>query len=123
MVHPKRLRRSRQRPRPTNREQASQAARNYLREAAERTYGDGITKQTEVLVSDQPANAISEYAEKHDIDLIVMSSHGRGGITRVALGSVADKVIRGAKTPVLVLRPTDEAAEDDQQSEAAAANA
>ena len=46
------------------------------------------------------------YAEAHRCDLIAMATRGRGGVQRLFLGSVADKVIRGAATPVLVVNPT-----------------
>lgn len=51
-----------------------------------------------------PAKAIPAYAAAHDCDLIVMGSHGRTGIGRVLLGSVADGVVRNAKCPVLIER-------------------
>ena len=49
------------------------------------------------------AEKIIEYAKEHDIDLVMMSSHGYGGIKRRLLGSVTDRVIRDSETPVLVL--------------------
>jgi nucleotide-binding universal stress UspA family protein len=57
-----------------------------------------------------PAKAIPAYADAHDCDLIVMGSHGRTGIGRVLLGSVADGVVRHAKCPVLVERAKEAAA-------------
>lgn len=51
------------------------------------------------------AARISHYAEKNDIDLIVIASHGRSGIERIWLGSIAEQVLRAAPCPVLVLRP------------------
>ena len=52
------------------------------------------------------AEKIIEYAQEHDIDLVMMSTHGYGGIKRRLLGSVTDRVIRAGETPVLVL-PSD----------------
>lgn len=52
----------------------------------------------------RPASAIVEYAEEHDIDQIVMGSHGRDGVTRILLGSVAETVVRRAPCPVTVVR-------------------
>jgi nucleotide-binding universal stress UspA family protein len=43
-------------------------------------------------------------------DVLAMTTHGRGGVQRLFLGSVADKVIRGASKPVLVVRPPDKKA-------------
>ncbi len=51
-----------------------------------------------------PSDRIIEYAKKHSIELIVIPSHGRTGIGRFFLGSVAEKVVRYAHCPVLVLR-------------------
>lgn len=52
-----------------------------------------------------PAAAIIEAAEAQKADLIVMSSHGRSGLGRLILGSVTESVLRGTRTPILVLRP------------------
>lgn len=53
---------------------------------------------------DQPAQAILEYAENHDVDQIVMGSHGRSGLDRAILGSVAETVIRRSRVPVTIIR-------------------
>lgn len=52
----------------------------------------------------RPGPTITEYAEKNDIELIVMPSHGHSGLQRFLLGSVTEKVLRSASCPVLVLR-------------------
>ncbi|WP_418284868.1 universal stress protein [Halorubrum sp. DTA46] len=51
----------------------------------------------------KPAGAILEYATDHDIDQIVMGSHGRSGIDRALLGSVAETVTRRARIPVTII--------------------
>lgn len=51
-----------------------------------------------------PAAKILEVCRRHDIDLIAMSTHGRSGIGRWLLGSVAEKVVRHSEIPVLLLR-------------------
>ncbi len=51
------------------------------------------------------ASALRRYGEAHGIDLVVMSTHGRGALRRAWLGSVADTVIRGSRLPVLLVRP------------------
>jgi len=51
-----------------------------------------------------PADKILEVCRRHDIDLIAMSTHGRSGIGRWLLGSVAEKVVRHSEIPVLLLR-------------------
>jgi nucleotide-binding universal stress UspA family protein len=64
----------------------------------------GVEVRSEVLLGD-PAEEIIDYAEKEDIDLIIMCSHGSSGIRRWVFGSVTEKVLRGTATPVLVIRP------------------
>ncbi len=51
-----------------------------------------------------PSIKIVDYAKKNNIDLIVIASHGRTGLNRFLLGSVAEKVVRLAQCPVLVWR-------------------
>jgi len=78
-----------------------------IKEGAERTPGKSVAKaikvESAVLVG-HPGEEIVDYAEKEDISLIVMATHGRSGIRRWALGSVADKVVRSTKRPVLLIR-------------------
>ena len=50
-----------------------------------------------------PAEEILRYAQAHPIDLIVVGTHGRSGFSRVLLGSVAERVVRGARSPVLTV--------------------
>ena len=51
-----------------------------------------------------PARSIVEYAEGHGIDLIVMGTHGRSGMSHVLMGSITEQVIRTAPCPVLTVR-------------------
>jgi nucleotide-binding universal stress UspA family protein len=48
---------------------------------------------------------ILKYAEKEDIDLIIMGTHGRMGVDRIVFGSVAEKVVKTSKIPVVTIRP------------------
>ena len=57
-----------------------------------------------VTVIGSPPESIAEYAEHEGVELIVLPSHGRTGMKRVFLGSVAERVVRYASVPVLVLR-------------------
>ena len=59
----------------------------------------GTIKVDSVITAGDPAEEIVEYASKQDIGLIVMSTHGRSGIKRWAMGSVADKVLRATVQP------------------------
>ncbi|WP_137285625.1 universal stress protein [Halorussus salinisoli] len=64
-------------------------------------YGVELDTATEV---GKPARTMLEYADEHEIDQIVMGSHGRTGVERVVLGSVAESVVRRAQIPVTVVR-------------------
>jgi nucleotide-binding universal stress UspA family protein len=64
--------------------------------------GDG-TVEREIEVG-KPTHTIVEFAEMNPIDQIVMGSHGRAGVTRILLGSVAETVVRRSPVPVTVVR-------------------
>jgi len=76
---------------------AEEAIRARLSEAMH----EGIQVQVEI---GDPGHAIADYAENISADLIVMPSHGRTGLSRLLIGSVAERVVRLAHCPVLVLR-------------------
>ena len=61
-------------------------------------------RSTTAVVFGPPARAIIEYAGTHDVDLIVMGTHGRGGMAHLFVGSVAERVVRTAPCPVLTVR-------------------
>jgi len=63
----------------------------------------GGPKIRQLVEAGQPYAAIVRCAESEEIDLIVMSSHGRTGLSRMLIGSVTDKVLRGAPCPILVV--------------------
>jgi nucleotide-binding universal stress UspA family protein len=58
------------------------------------------------LMIGSPATAIIHLAEKENVDMIVMPTHGRTGLTRLLMGSVAEEVVRKAKCPVLTIKAT-----------------
>jgi nucleotide-binding universal stress UspA family protein len=64
----------------------------------------GCVTTSERVEAADTAHAIVERATKHGCDLIVMGTHGRGGVKRLVLGSVAERVLRSAPCPVLVVR-------------------
>ena len=64
----------------------------------------GIRKVETSVWYGPPASAIVEAAQVSKADLIVMTTHGRSGLGRLILGSVAEAVLRGSKTPILLLR-------------------
>jgi len=79
-------------------------ADGYLAAVAKRMREAGLNVATEVAEGVPAAAGILAHAERHPTDLIVITTHGRGGLKRLLLGSVADKVVRGAGVPVLVTR-------------------
>ncbi len=64
----------------------------------------GVTANAEVVVAQFTGEAILDAARRLGADLIVMGTHGRGGLRRVALGSVAEYVVRHADCPVVTVR-------------------
>lgn len=84
--------------------QATAQVKDYLTEAAWKLKEKVTGVETEVTVSEHPAHAIADHAQSNGFDCIAMATHGRGGIRRLALGSVADKVIRTAELPILTFR-------------------
>jgi nucleotide-binding universal stress UspA family protein len=79
-------------------------ARKALSEEAEALSADGITAEMATVSGVPAAEGILEFAREKEVDVIAMATHGRGGVARLILGSVADKVIRGGNTPVLLHR-------------------
>ena len=85
------------------RESAAQA-RAYLGMVATRVSAAGVRARFEVLEG-APAAGILAFAHSEDVDLLVMSTHGRRGITKMVMGSVAEKVMLTTKRPVLLVKP------------------
>lgn len=76
-----------------------------VREALDEMLAEkGLSDVNTHVVIGQPANTIAELADELDADLVIVTSHGRTGIVRAALGSVAERVVRLSKCPVLVLK-------------------
>lgn len=86
-------------------DEAKAAAKSYLENICRDLSGDGVSAESHVVVDSQAGQAICAAAEEIEADLVVMATHGRGGLKRALLGSTADKVIRSARIPVLVQRP------------------
>ena len=79
-----------------------EAARENAESAREDSSGD-TRIQTAIEVG-SPGRTIVEYADAHDVDGIVLGSHGREGAARVLLGSVAEEVVRRSGVPVTIVR-------------------
>lgn len=78
--------------------------KDYLNKIVEGLGKEGVTAKG-IVLEGKPAETILDYTAKNNIGLIIMSTHGRSGPSRWAFGSVADKVIRSAEVPVLVVSP------------------
>lgn len=83
-----------------------QDATAYLAALADRH--SGVPVEVHVVESSGAADGVVNSARALEADLVVLSSRGRGGMTRVVIGSVADKVIRGTTRPVLVVHVSEE---------------
>ena len=79
-------------------------AQRYLDDQATRLAGDAIRVETEAVVG-EPARIIGEVAREKDVDVVVMATHGHGGLSRVILGSVATATLRHTTAPLLLVRP------------------
>jgi nucleotide-binding universal stress UspA family protein len=86
------------------RETAEVQAKDYLNEMAERLKAEGIAVDTDIT-DGLPADEILSYAEEKGVDLIIMSTHGKSGVSRWFSGSVAEKVVSQSLIPVLVVTP------------------
>jgi nucleotide-binding universal stress UspA family protein len=81
-------------------------ARCYLRGAAGKLAGRGLAARTSVLIGDRPvADAITGYGEQSGADLIALTTRGRGALSRLFRGSVAEEVVQRSGVPVLLCRP------------------
>ena len=83
---------------------AVREAEEYLDAVAARLTRSGVLSVETAVWYGAAAPAIIEAARVNKIDLIVMSTHGRSGLGRLFLGSVAESVLRGTETPILLLR-------------------
>jgi nucleotide-binding universal stress UspA family protein len=84
-------------------EELKTQARTYLESIADGLRKDGQKVKCRILVDDRVAPTILEEAREYD--LIAVATHGRHGISRMLLGSVTDKIVRGAPGPVLIIPP------------------
>jgi len=77
--------------------------------------GDPQVHHEHRLITGDPAVAIARLAEQEGVELIVMGTHGRTGLLRLLMGSVAEAVVRRAPCPVLTLKQPDRQSEEDSQ--------
>jgi nucleotide-binding universal stress UspA family protein len=89
------------------------AGRKAVDDVIERAEAAGVETVEGTVGRGAPHRAILEYADEHGVDLIVMGTHGRTGLDRYLLGSVAEKIVRLSDAPVLTVRLADESPEAD----------
>jgi nucleotide-binding universal stress UspA family protein len=82
---------------------AIQSAEAHLQDIAARLAKDGVTA-TGVIKVGTPVDEINRTVDEHNIDLIVMGTHGRTGLRHLMAGSVAERVVRSSRVPVLTIR-------------------
>jgi nucleotide-binding universal stress UspA family protein len=80
-------------------------AEEYLRKIEDRLKAKGLKVDSHVRYGDE-AGEILDHAGTKEIDLVAMSTHGRSGVTRWLLGSVAEKVLRHSPKPIFLIRCT-----------------
>ena len=87
-----------------SKEELLQEARTYLEGIAAKLRTEGVNVKVDAVERDVVADAVVDYATEHDISLIVMTTHGRSGLSRLVFGSVAESIVRHAPCPVLLIR-------------------
>ena len=83
-----------------------QQAQDYLDDLVEQIHGQGLRATGVAIIAWNAADAILDVARPERVAVVALATHGRGGLRRLILGSVADKLVRGADVPVLVYHPT-----------------
>ena len=84
-------------------EEEKSSAEKYLKGVLGRVKKGEIKYKTDVLVGNV-ADSLVDYAEANEIDLVLIATHGRSGISRWVRGSIADRVLRSSCAPVLMVR-------------------
>ena len=79
------------------------AVEKYLQELVGRVRLDGIQKRWK-LITGGVAESLADFATKNNVDLIVIATHGRSGVSRWVWGSVADRILRSSCVPILMVR-------------------
>jgi nucleotide-binding universal stress UspA family protein len=89
---------------PVNLGKMAKTALNYLEKVAKQLDKKGFKVQVNVLIGN-PAEEIVRFVEDQGADLIIMASKGASGFNRWDMGNIAEKVIRAARVPVLLVKP------------------
>jgi nucleotide-binding universal stress UspA family protein len=88
-------------------------AQAYLFRIASSLRRNGLTATTDIVIGENVAHAIGDFASREEADLIAIATHGRGGLARMLRGSVADAIMHSGKTSMLVFKP-DNVVENEQ---------
>jgi len=84
-------------------ERLYQAAEKYLNGIAQQFFPGGATNK--IVISEYPAKEILDYARREKVDLIAIATHGRTGLARMMLGSVAGELLKAHVAPIFMMRP------------------
>lgn len=87
-------------------DRTAESAERFLREVRERIPPEIGPVDVRVVEHANPAAGIVLEARREEVDLVAMATHGRGGLRRIMMGSVAESVVRSVQVPVLLFRPT-----------------
>jgi len=82
---------------------AKEGAEQYMRAVKKRLFSQGTDVNT-IVLEGKIADILVDYANNNGFDLIVMATHGRSGLARWVVGSVADKILHCSTVPVLLIR-------------------
>lgn len=88
------------------------AAEHYLKQQVQALRSQGISVDF-TIVEGEPATMILDHAREHDVDLIAIATHGRGGLGRLVYGSVAEDVLRSAPCPIFLVRSVEDDADEE----------
>lgn len=83
------------------------SGKQYLNGIAARLKHEATAVHSEVLLAGRVTESLIDFAAQTKIDLVVIATHGRSGVTRWVMGSVADKMLRSADVPIFMVRASD----------------
>ena len=89
-----------------------EAGENAIDDVIQQAEAAGVKTTEGVVARGTPHQAILDYIDEHDIDLVVMGTHGRTGLDRYLLGSITEKVVRLSDAPVLTVRMPAESSDE-----------
>ncbi len=84
-------------------EDAAKIAKDYLDQIVKRLADSGIKARSEILYG-HVAEKLIDYATENEVDIIVIATHGRSGVSRWVWGSVTDRLLHASGTPILMIR-------------------